>query len=180
MSHSIRLDGLISSAYISPWKIFLIRLYLQYENLQTRKGLKHSRKKKSLHDYRTALESTDRKLKLKFNATRSCYTLDFSSITANCKWPTVAPISKVAPGGKVNALPPQRSSSFDRFLISDTLPYRIVFFHVLPRDRIRDQSRSKTRPRLNRWQAQSTPRSTTHWQQSLRDTCRFLLDFSPS
>jgi len=26
----------------------------------------------------------------------------------------------------------------------------------------------------------SAPRSTTHWQGSLRDTCYFLLDFSPS
>lgn len=151
MNHSIRLDGLILSAYISPWK------NLPYSSLlSTRKSLHervwNTREKKSLHDYRTALESTDRKLKLKFNATRSCYTLDFSSITANCKWPTVAPISKVAPGGKVNALPPQRSSSFDRFLISDTLQCRIVFstfYHEIESGTNHVRS---TQPSFDRWQ----------------------------
>lgn len=47
LSHSIQLDGLISSAYISSWKIFLTRLYLRYEKSPNTKGFETLAKKKN-------------------------------------------------------------------------------------------------------------------------------------
>ena len=69
---------------------------------------------------RTAKSFDRRERKLKFNVTRSWYTR-FQLDSRNCKGPTVAPISKVAPGSKVNALPTQ------------TIGTRTIYLRFTPR-----------------------------------------------
>lgn len=129
--------------------------------------------------------------KLKFNVTRSWCTR-FQLDRRNCKGPTVAPISKVAPGSKVNALPTP--------IGTQTISHEI-HATVLPRHRSKcpdDFSPTTARVttdlapivRTNRRSitryvaiADNPIDSTVHHSLttlSLRDTCRFLLDFSPS
>ena len=109
----------------------------------------------------------------------------FQLDSCNCKGPTVAPISKVGPKSKVNVLPGRIGTKDLPLITIVTARCRIERFSSLSLTICKNKILVGTNRVLplamsQPLTAQSTPRSTTHWQQSLRDTCRFLLDFSPS
>lgn len=108
---------------------------------------------------------------------------------------TVAPISKV--GSQGHSPLPYQAGRHDRkwrscrirarARIERESPVRVLASHPPVVLRL-PHSRSLTLARLpgrgpchtRAMPPRSAPRSTTHWQRSLRDTCYFLLDFSPS
>lgn len=200
LSHSIWLDRwlILPLMNLSPETVST-RLLFHPLNFRLLEGDSATTLKSSLRDTessklslslflspsRVPIKSPDRrKQKLKFNVTRSRYTR-FQLDSRNCKGPTVAPISKVGPKSKVNVLPGRIGTKDLPLITIVTARCRIERFSSLSLTICKNEILVGTNRVLplamsQPLTAQSTPRSTTHWQQSLRDTCRFLLDFSPS